>query len=95
MMDDMEDQIKQWKKTGAEIIVGVDANAAIDEDRFGEMVAHQGLIDLVAMQHGQESPETFMKRTKTINFMLGTKGATKAVYRLGCFAHNDGIVSDH
>ena len=75
----MEDQTKQWKTSGSEIIMGVDANAALEEDGFGEMVARQGLIDLVAMQHGNDAPETFMRGTKTIDFTLGTKGAADAV----------------
>ena len=64
---------------GAEIVMGVDANAVMDKDRFGEMTAHQGLIDLVAMQHGQESPATHVKGTMTINFILRTSGPAKTV----------------
>ena len=45
----MEDQMKQWKTSGSETIMGIDASAALEEDRFGEMVARQGLIDLAAM----------------------------------------------
>ena len=77
------------------MIMGIDANAALEENRFGEIVARQGLIDLAAMQHGNDAHETFMKGTKTIDCILGTKGAAEAVRRSGCLAHNDGIVSDH
>ena len=55
---------KTTEKEGADVVMGVDANAATDEENFGEMAVRQGLIDLIAIQHGQTSLETFMEGTK-------------------------------
>lgn len=92
---DMLLQVEKWINQGADILLGVDANSALEEDTFGNMVSRLGLIDLIAMKNGHEQQETFKLGDKTVDFLLGTRRVADALRKSGWLAFDNGVLSDH
>eukprot|EP00978_Attheya_sp_CCMP212_P000099 scaffold186_cov32-Attheya_sp.AAC.2 len=54
-----------------------------------------GLFDVLGALHGMDSPRTYNRGSKTIDYILGTEDIIRAVRRGGMLKFKDGIDSDH
>ena len=73
----------------------IDANASINDTHIQRIMHSADLYDLMCAKHGLNSPNTFVRGTKTIDFILGTKGVLDAIEYCGIRQFNADIISDH
>eukprot|EP00978_Attheya_sp_CCMP212_P024070 scaffold75064_cov55-Attheya_sp.AAC.2 len=92
---DLTEQIKEWQKDKAEIILCLDANADLLDTEFQDLIRKTELIDLMATRLGADLPETYVRGKKTIDLIFGSPRLEDAIECVGYFAFNDGILSDH
>eukprot|EP00978_Attheya_sp_CCMP212_P047186 scaffold421252_cov49-Attheya_sp.AAC.2 len=94
---DLTEQIKEWQKDNAEIVLCLDANAYLLDIEFQDLIIIRKteLIDLMATRIGAELPETYVRGKKTIDHIFGSARLENAIECAGYFAFNDGIMSDH
>ena len=45
-MDDLTDLINEWKEKGYHPLIGIDANATLDETKFAEFLDRNQLVDV-------------------------------------------------
>eukprot|EP00957_Ditylum_brightwellii_P146508 11154369-Ditylum_brightwellii.AAC.1 len=65
--------VKEWKAQGAEIALMMDANKVLEEKALGELIAITEMYDFMSSHHGHQSPNTYIDRSKSIEFTIGTK----------------------
>jgi hypothetical protein len=92
---DLTEQIKEWQKDNAEIVLCLDANADLLDKEFQDLIRKTELIDLMATRLGADLPETYVRGKKTIDHIFGSPRVEGAIECAGYFAFNDGIMSDH
>ena len=92
---DLISLLQQWRKQQFEIILMIDANDTILASRFQKILHSGELYDLLSSKHGANAPNTYLRGTNTIDYILGTKGVKYALERCGMLSFNDGILSDH
>ena len=86
--------LKQWKQD-SEIILMLDANGDQDDNDWMSFLSKIELYDVMGMRHGPNSPNTYVKGTRTIDYIMATKGAAECILGCGMLAFNDSIISDH
>ena len=87
--------LREWHRQKHEIILMIDANASINDNNLQRIMNSADLYDLMCAKHGLTSPNTFVRGTKTIDFILGTKGVLDAIEYCGIRQFNADIISDH
>eukprot|EP00978_Attheya_sp_CCMP212_P047772 scaffold428280_cov122-Attheya_sp.AAC.1 len=92
---DLTEQIKEWQKDNAEIVLCLDANADLRDTEFQDLIRKTELIDLMTTRLGAELPETYVRGKKTIDHIFGSARLENAIECAGYFAFNNGIMSDH
>eukprot|EP00978_Attheya_sp_CCMP212_P013527 scaffold33979_cov96-Attheya_sp.AAC.4 len=94
--EDLTKQITEWQSTEADILLCMDANADImDNKDFQKLLADTGLVELMAHQLCNQLPETYNRGSTTLDQCFGSPRLAKAVERAGYLAYNDGIPTDH
>ena len=73
----------------------LDANDDINNKDFGTFLEKSDLFDILGNQHSTHSPATYIRGTKTIDYILGTRNVILATHRCGMAAFNTQISSDH
>ena len=53
------------------------------------------LFDLLIARHGVNSPNTYLRVSDTIDYILGTKGVKNTMEKYGMLSFNEGILSDN
>jgi hypothetical protein len=72
---DLNITLKKWKHTDHGIILLIDANEEIGQKPggLGEVLAQNGLYDIMANQHFSETyPPTYARGTKCIDYIFGS-----------------------
>ena len=87
-------QVNIWKKD-SEVIIMIDANDDMDNTEWANFVTRAELYDVMGMKHGHNSPSTYIKGTKTIDYILATSKVAESVTACGMFPYQTGIVTDH
>ena len=87
--------IQEWIAQGAEVLLMVDANSPLSDVHFSKFMTDTGLFDVLGALHGMDSPRTYNRGSKTIDFILGTENIIRAVRRGGMLKFKDGIDRDH
>eukprot|EP00978_Attheya_sp_CCMP212_P043108 scaffold275461_cov63-Attheya_sp.AAC.1 len=73
----------------------VDANSPLNDAGFAKFVANSTLCDLLGSKHGMDSPPTYLRGSKTIDYLLGTPDIALATLACGMLKFHDGIFTDH
>jgi hypothetical protein len=97
-LDDLHQLITRQREEGNEIILLIDANeCSADNKQFQTFLQSTGLIDLVALKHGEQSPPTYHRGSKTIDYILGTPATADCVTKCGFDSFDESIFdnSDH
>ena len=92
---DLIELIKNWKQNQYEIILMIDANTNILDQKLQKIIRGGQLYDLMAARHGTNSPNTYIRGTHTIDFIFGTENVYNSVQYAGMLPFNAGIISDH
>ena len=71
------------------------ANTSTLDSKLQRIMQSGRLYDLMGAKHGLHSPNTHIRGTKTIDYMLGTQRVLNAVEKCGIRALNSDILSDH
>jgi len=89
--------MQQFQEEGDKIILMVDANSDFDDVQFLQMVTKHKLLDLHSILTSlTPPPESYGRRKKKINFILGLLAISQAVVRGGIMDYNNGLkYSDH
>ena len=88
-------QLKEWTNKKYEIILMIDANSSLTHPQLQNIINHSQLYDLLGATHGIDSPNTYIRGNKTIDFLFGTKGVKHSMTQCGMLSFNDGVLSDH
>ena len=80
-----------------EAIIMGDYNEAIGAEKEGihKVMESIGLVDLMAAVHGDDTPATFLRGTRCIDYILATPGILSAVTKTGYAPIHEGLMSDH
>jgi hypothetical protein len=95
---DLDKELKKWKENKHEIILMLDANEEIGgkPGGLGQVVANNGLYDVMANQHNAEQyPPTYARGTKRIDYIFGTEKIQQHCKSSGILPFNIGYPSDH
>eukprot|EP00978_Attheya_sp_CCMP212_P008857 scaffold20822_cov52-Attheya_sp.AAC.3 len=93
--EDLVPIIKEWVAQESKVLLMVDANAPLSEVHFSKFMTDTGLFDVLGALHGMDSPCTYNRGSKTIDYILGTEDIIRAVRRGVMLKFKDGIDSDH
>eukprot|EP01082_Thalassiosira_pseudonana_P000262 g12.t1 g12 contig1:28787-30398(-) len=58
ILDDLTDLINEWKEKGYHPLIGIDANATLDETRFAEFLDRNQLVDVLGTLNTGDPPST-------------------------------------
>ena len=94
LYSDLLQQIEIWSRD-SEIIIMADANASLNEKHWSAFMTKANLYDVLGMKHGYNSPRTYIRGQKTIDFILATEGVLNSVMAAGMLPFQHGIISDH
>eukprot|EP00957_Ditylum_brightwellii_P022929 1730446-Ditylum_brightwellii.AAC.1 len=91
---DLEEGMKQWKKTGPVILL---CNTSSDtlEDDLSSFLSNTGMYDLSAILHRIDSPETYIKGHLTLNYAFGTMDLVSPLKRSRWLAYYFKTFCDH
>jgi hypothetical protein len=92
---DMERQTTEWIEQGSNVLLMCDANSPLNDAGFAKFVAKSKLYDLIGSKHGMGSPPTYLRGSKTIDYLLGTYDIAIASTESGYLKFKNGIHSDH
>jgi len=94
---DLSAKMQQFQEEGDKIILMVDANSDFDDVQFLQMDTKHKLLDLHSnLTSLTPPPESYGRRKKKINFILGLLAISQAVVRGGIMDYNNGLkYSDH
>jgi hypothetical protein len=95
---DISAQMKQWRETGAEILLLIDANESMGERPGGlnQMIREIGLTDLIKYKHpAKPGINTYARGTKQIDYILGTARIRDHCSAAGILPFGNGYQSDH
>eukprot|EP00970_Alexandrium_tamarense_P011192 scaffold2391_cov126-Alexandrium_tamarense.AAC.1 len=95
ILDDMTDLITEWTVKGYHPIIGLDANASLDEARFARFLDRNNLIDVVGHVTSGDPPPTYSRGQKRIDFILGDMHVCEAAVQGGSLGMHEGLFSDH
>ena len=95
ILDDMTDLISEWTVKGYHPIIGLDANASLDEARFARFLDRNNLIDVVGHVTSGDPPPTYSRGQKRIDFILGDMHVCEAAVQGGSLGMHEGLFSDH
>ena len=87
--------IQHWTQQHFEILLMLDANDTIGSSDFGKFLDQTELYYVLGNHHSAHSPPTYIRGTRTIDFLLGTKNVIQATKKCGMTSFNEGITSDH
>ena len=73
----------------------MDANDDLEDADFGRFMDNTNLYDILGTHHSVHSPPTYIRGTRTIDYILGTKNVVRATQNCGMNPFNDTIVTDH
>ena len=73
----------------------VDANSPLIDVNFSKFITDTGLFDIIGAKKGMDSPRTYNRGSKTIDFLLGTEEIVRSIRQCGMLRFQDGINSDH
>jgi hypothetical protein len=88
---DLNNTLRKWKQTDHEIILLIDANEEIGQKPggLGEVMASNGLYDIMANQHYSETyPPTYARGTRRIDYIFGSD-------RIQTYCKSSGILPLH
>jgi hypothetical protein len=91
----MTDLISEWTVKGYHPIIGMDANASLDEARFSQFLDRNHLIDVVGHVTSGDPPPTYSRGQKRIDFILGDMHVCEAAIQGGSLGMHEGLFSDH
>ena len=66
-------QLRRWRLKNCYILLEIDANAGLEDPQINQIVSAGNLYDILGSHHGIDSPPTYLKGTKTIDFLFGTR----------------------
>ena len=93
-IQDLITTVHKYKQEG-EVIVMLDANSELTEKYMEQLLTNTSLYDVMGYTHNTHSPATYVRGTKTIDFLLATKQLLPHIKQAGMLSFNDGIQSDH
>ena len=73
----------------------IDANTTTNDRQLLRIMNSAQLYDVLSAKHGLHSPPTYVRGTKTIDYILGTKRVVEAVRKCGIRPFNSDLISDH
>ena len=73
----------------------MDVNDDLENVDFGRFMDNTNLYDILGTHHSVHSPPTYIRGTRTIDYILGTKNIVKATQNCGMNPFNDTIVTAH
>lgn len=97
-LTDFNEVLKKWTSQGHEIILMIDANEEIGckPGGLGQVLATNGLHDIIANFHDtEEFPNTYLRGTKRIDYIFGTRGVLQNCKACGMLPFCYGYPSDH
>ena len=73
----------------------MDANANLTDHELTKFVRDSYLYDIIGNKHGHNQPQTYIRGTKTIDYMFGTKRVLEATRECGIVPFHEILHSDH
>ena len=93
--DDLCKQLNRWSQLKYDILLMIDANTDTHDRQLQRIMNSANLYDILSAKHGLHSPPTYVRGTKTIDHIFGTKRVVAAVRKCGLRVFNADIMSDH
>lgn len=87
--------LDQWFHKQYDILLMMDANTNTNDVSLQRIINSAKLYDILGATHGYNSPPTYIRGTKTIDYMFGTERVLQAVKNGGIRPFNAEILSDH
>ena len=88
-------QIQAWTAQNTDILLMLDANDDLTDPDFGKFMDQCKLYDLLGTHHSINSPPTYIRGSRTIDYLLATENVIKATQQCDMNSYNDTISSDH
>ena len=79
--EDLTPIIKSWIAQGAQVLLMLDANSPLTDANFSKFVTDTGLFDILGALHGIDSPRSYNRGSRTIDYLLGTEDLIQCVRR--------------
>ena len=70
---DLCNEMIQWKESGDQLILGLDANEDIRAGQFSSKMAHLGMTEAIVHQHGYDAPATYKRGSAPIDGLYVSK----------------------
>ena len=82
-------------KHDGEVLVMLDANTILTEKHTTKLLNHTEMYDVMGYKHTTHTPNTYLRGSKTINFILATRTLLPTIKQAGILIFKDGIQSNH
>ena len=82
-------------KCDSEIILMLDANSSLTEKHMSKLLNQTQLYDVMGNKHPQPTPNTYIRGTTKIDFILATAPLLPTIKQAGILAFKQGVLSDH
>ena len=73
----------------------LDANSDITDKHMVHLLNATVIYDVMGYKHNTNTPPTYIRGSKTIDFILATKSLPSTIWQAGMISFNHGIQSDH
>lgn len=87
--------IQAWTAKKYKILLMLDANDDMTDADFGHFMDRCELFDLLGTHHSMHGPPTYIRGSRSIDYLLATKNGAMATQQCGMNSFNDIISSDH